>query len=136
MGVILDSSVLIDFDRRSLDVEQMLEALKLPEAEIVAISAVTLMEFATGVALADSDVRRARRKQFLEDLQWQLPVLPFDSDLAVRTGELNGDLRKGGITVGSIDLMIGVTALVVGYSVVTRNVRHFRIIPGLDVVEV
>ncbi len=135
MGVILDSSVLIDFDRRTFDVGEMLGALQLPEAEVVAISAITLMEFATGVALADTDARRAKRGLFLEDLGSQLPVLSFDSNIAARTGELNGELRSRGITVGSLDLMIGMTALVVGYSVVTRNVRHFRLIPGLDVVE-
>ena len=137
MGVILDSSILIDFDRRSFDVGEMLEALRVPRAEAITISAITLMKFANGVALADSQARVAHRTQFLEDLRATLPILPFGSDLAVRTGLLNGDLRKRGITVGSLDLMmIGVTAVVAGFSVVTRNVRHFRLIPGLKVVEV
>jgi predicted nucleic acid-binding protein len=32
------------------------------------------------------------------------------------------------------DLLIGVTALELGYSVATRNLRHFKMIPGLSVV--
>ncbi len=32
------------------------------------------------------------------------------------------------------DLQIGVTALDLGYSVVTKNVRHFRMIPDLNVI--
>ena len=31
------------------------------------------------------------------------------------------------------DLLIGATALELGYSAVTHNVRHFRMIPALEV---
>jgi len=33
------------------------------------------------------------------------------------------------------DLLIGVTALELGYSVTTGNLRHFQMIPGLSVVQ-
>jgi predicted nucleic acid-binding protein len=33
------------------------------------------------------------------------------------------------------DLLIGVTAFEFGYSVATRNVRHFRMIPRLSVMQ-
>src|SRR6266403_1848055 len=33
------------------------------------------------------------------------------------------------------DLLIGTTALHLGYSVATLNVRHFRLIPGLSVIQ-
>jgi predicted nucleic acid-binding protein len=33
-----------------------------------------------------------------------------------------------------MDLLIGATALEIGYSVVTANVRHFRLIPGLKII--
>ncbi|MGD0796083.1 MAG: hypothetical protein ABR910_00035 [Acidobacteriaceae bacterium] len=32
------------------------------------------------------------------------------------------------------DLLIGATALSLGFSVMTENVRHFKLIPGLDVI--
>jgi predicted nucleic acid-binding protein len=31
------------------------------------------------------------------------------------------------------DLIIGASALELGYAIATHNVRHFRLIPGLDV---
>ena len=40
---------------------------------------------------------------------------------------------KGNI-IPFIDLLIGATALHLGYSLKTTNVRHFRLIPGLDVI--
>jgi predicted nucleic acid-binding protein len=33
------------------------------------------------------------------------------------------------------DLLIGATALHFGYSVGTRNLRHFRMIPGLGILQ-
>jgi predicted nucleic acid-binding protein len=32
------------------------------------------------------------------------------------------------------DLLIGVTALDLGYSVATANLRHFQMIPGLKII--
>lgn len=32
-----------------------------------------------------------------------------------------------------LDLLIGVTALELGYGVATHNVRHFHMVPGLSV---
>jgi predicted nucleic acid-binding protein len=37
------------------------------------------------------------------------------------------------MTIPFADLLIGVTALELGFSVLTVNLRHFRLIPGLKV---
>lgn len=136
MGLIVDTSILIDSDRSGLNVAEMLERLPAGRAEPIAVSAITLMEFASGIAMASTQERRQRRVRFADDLRSQMPVISFGSDLAIRTGLLNSELRAQGMTVGILDLMIGTTALASGYSVVTRNVRHFRMIRGLNVIEV
>jgi len=33
-----------------------------------------------------------------------------------------------------VDLMIGATAIFAGFSILTFNLRHFRMIPGLHVI--
>ena len=38
---------------------------------------------------------------------------------------------KGGLVIPFADLLIGGTALYFGYGPVTRNERHFRMIPNL-----
>jgi len=48
---------------------------------------------------------------------------------------LNGRLKAKGVTLGLADLLIGVTALHHGHGVLTSNIRHFRAVPGLEVVE-
>jgi predicted nucleic acid-binding protein len=42
-------------------------------------------------------------------------------------------LQSRGIRVALADLLIGSTALELGYAVATHNVRHFGMIPNLTV---
>ncbi|MGO9275645.1 MAG: type II toxin-antitoxin system VapC family toxin [Terriglobia bacterium] len=50
-------------------------------------------------------------------------------------GKIGGQQAAKGVRIPFEDLVIGATALDLGYSVVTRNVRHFRLIPDLPVVQ-
>jgi tRNA(fMet)-specific endonuclease VapC len=47
--------------------------------------------------------------------------------------ELWSDLSRKGIQVGAHDLIIGSTALSLGFSVATYNLRHFKRIKGLKI---
>jgi tRNA(fMet)-specific endonuclease VapC len=42
-------------------------------------------------------------------------------------------LSKKGIQIGAHDLIIGATALSLGFSVATYNLRHFKRIEGLKI---
>ena len=53
--------------------------------------------------------------------------------MAVLAAKIDADTKKVGIAIATADLLIGVTALHYGYGIGTRNVRHFRMIPGLNV---
>ncbi len=48
-------------------------------------------------------------------------------------GKIEGEQAAQGISIAFEDLLIGSTALHLGYSVATLNARHFRLIPGLSV---
>jgi len=50
-------------------------------------------------------------------------------------GKIEGQEEAKGVRISFEDLLIGATALHLGYSVITHNVRHFRLIPGLSVVQ-
>lgn len=50
---------------------------------------------------------------------------PTSSKVALRAEKLDGLLRLRGICVALGDLLIGATALELGYAVGTHNVRHF-----------
>jgi len=134
MGVILDSSVLVAAERQGSNARQALTAVssRLGEAEI-ALSVITLLELAHGAARADTPERRAKRQQFIEELLTALPIHPVTAAIALRTGQIDGENQARGVRLPLADLLIGVTALELGYSVATRNARHFRLIPALAV---
>ena len=102
--------------------------------EDLAMSVVTLLELAHGLARADSESRRAKRQRFLDDLLVGMPVQTVTVPIAFRAGQLHGYLQAVGKGIPLADLLIGATALELGYSVLTANRRHLDQIPGLAVV--
>jgi predicted nucleic acid-binding protein len=136
MGLILDSSVLISAERRGKNAREILTSIaeKIGETE-VGISVVTLVELAHGAARADTTERRRNRQNFIAELLNVMPIHPVTASLALRTGQLDGENQAQGIRIPLSDLLIGVTALELGFSVGTANLRHFRQVPGLSVVQ-
>lgn len=136
MGLILDSSVLVAAERQGQNARQMLAAVarKIGETEI-ALSVVTLMELAHGAARADTPVLKAKRLQFIQELGTAMPIHPVTVSVALRAGQIDGENQARGTRLPLSDLLIGVTALELGYSIATANVRHFQMIPGLTVVQ-
>jgi predicted nucleic acid-binding protein len=110
----------------------MLEAISLQNKDPeIAISVVTVLELAHGITRADTPQRRAARQQFLDDLLAGMPVHPVTVPIALRAGKIDGQLQAGGKRVALADLLIGATALELGYSVATANIRDFAILPSL-----
>ena len=66
-----------------------------------------------------------------ELLSQEVSVLDFDRDCANEFGRVRIKLRRVGIEVPSVDLMIGSVALVYDLTLVTHNAADFRNIPGL-----
>jgi tRNA(fMet)-specific endonuclease VapC len=136
MGLILDSSVLIAAERQGKNARQVLTAIakEIGETE-VGISVVTLIELAHGAARADTPERKLKREKFIEELMIAMPVYPITASMALRAGQLDGQNQARGVRVPLPDLLVGVTALELGYSVGTSNLRHFRQVTGLSVIQ-
>lgn len=136
MGLILDSSVLITAERQGWNARQMLTAIARAAGNVdIAISVVTLIELAHGAARADTAARQAKRQQFIQELLRALPIHPVTVTIALRVGRVDGENQAKGLRLPLADLLIGVTALELGYSVATGNLRHFQLIPGLSVTQ-
>jgi len=135
MGLILDSSVLIQAERQGRNPKQILiDIARIAGDTEVAISVVTLIELGHGAARADTPTRRTRRADFIEELLEALPVYPITVAIALRSGQIDGASQAKGIRLPITDLLIGVTALELEYDVATADVRHFGLIPGLQIV--
>jgi predicted nucleic acid-binding protein len=134
VGLILDSSVVIAAERVDQTAYQMLERIGLEASDPeIAISVITVLELAHGVIRADTAHRRASRQRFLDDLLAGMPVHPVTIQVALRAGQIDGELQAAGTRVPLADLLIGATALEQGYSVMTSSKRHFALIPNLIV---
>jgi len=136
MGLILDSSLLVAAERQGKNARQMLAAIAREVGETeVAISVVTLIELAHGAARARTPERKAKRQQFTQELVTALPIHSVTASVALRAGQIDGENQARGIRIPLSDLLIGVAALELGFSVATANVLHFRLVPGLSVVQ-
>ncbi|PYU44534.1 MAG: VapC toxin family PIN domain ribonuclease [Acidobacteria bacterium] len=96
---------------------------------------VGLTELVHGIYRAQTAEARSRRDSFIRELLNDVEVYPYTKETALLAGKIDGEQQSRGIIIPFGDLLIGATALEVGYSMVTANVRHFRLIPGLTVVQ-
>ncbi len=71
----------------------------------------------------------------MEETLIGLPVLDLTADDVETTGKVAGDLRACGRSIGDIDTLIAGQALARGWTVVTRNVRHFGRVEGLLLID-
>jgi len=130
MGIILDTSVLIETERREFEIDDFIQNR---EEEIFGLSVITVSELLHGVHRADSAIRRLKRSAYVEKVIELFPIYVFEISIARIYAELWSDLAKKGIQIGAHDLIIGSTALSLGFSVATCNIRHFERIDGLKI---
>jgi len=93
-----------------------------------------VLELSHGITRADTRERRERRQRFLDELLTGIPIQPVTVPIAL-AGEIDGQSQAKGVRIPLSDLLIGATALELNYSVGTTNVRHFQLIPGLNVIQ-
>lgn len=135
LGVVLDSSVVIEAERQRLDVARFLKLVteRIGERE-AALCSISVAELAHGIYRADTFERRQTRRAFLDDLKAAVMIYPITGETAEIVGRIQAESAQQGITIPFDDLLIGACALERGYAIVTRNQRHFRRITGLELV--
>ncbi len=135
MGLILDTSILIASERRGGSIEAILRRLRTEQGETdIALSAVSVVELTHGIYRARTEADRERRRAFAESAFQGLTVYPMTLEIAQRAGRIEGEEAAKGNVIAFEDLVIGATALHLGFDVATLNVKHFQRIPGLRVV--
>jgi predicted nucleic acid-binding protein len=135
LGLILDSSILIAAERRGETVKQMVDRLNvaLGDAES-ALSVISAIELTHGIYRARTVADRERRRLFCAEVFRDLIVHPVSLAIAQLAGQIEGEQAAKGISIAVEDLIIGATALHLGFDVATLNVKHFRVIPDLKTV--
>jgi predicted nucleic acid-binding protein len=134
VGLILDTSVIVTAERRGQSVPRILAQLRETWGETeIGLSVVTIVELTHGIQRTKLEAQRQRRTAFVEELTAAVTVHPVTTDIAQRAGTISGQEAARGVNLPFEDLLIGATALQLGFEVVTENVRHFQMIPGLVV---
>ncbi|MFD3705103.1 type II toxin-antitoxin system VapC family toxin [Nocardia sp. NPDC058658] len=142
MGTLIDTTVFIDLERAhtrggasTLDKIAQELGTQIGFDEDVAMSSVTASELLHGVHRAKPEFR-SRREAFVEMAIAAFPPQPFDPLAARIHAGVWADLTNRGEEIGAHDVLIAATAMSIGWQVATANTRHFKRIPGLDVLEV
>ena len=130
MAVLIDASILIEYERGRLDLERHLAQR---QQEEFFLSVVTASELLHGVHRAGQPEVRARRSAFVEALLERFPLLPIDLATARAHAQVWAELAAAGQMIGPNDLWLAATGLAHGLIMVTVNVREFARVPGLAV---
>ena len=92
------------------------------------------MELEHGWHRANTPEAALKRRRYLDEVFAVIPVEPFTREMGALAAKIDAGMKKSGLVIATADLLIGVTALHYGYAIGTRNVRHFQMIPGLNVI--
>lgn len=128
MKYLLDTCTVSDFVKGTPNVLARIKAIP---PNLIAVSALTRMEVAYGLAL-----NRQRAKKLGPVLQAffaAIATLPFDEADAQATAAIRAALKTRGRPIGAYDVLIAGTALARGLAVVTSNVGEFQRVSGLQV---
>ena len=103
-------------------------------ATLLYLSAITIAEIEPGIAKARRIGSQAKADRLAEWLETVIHlhsarILPLDLQVARTLGNLSDLARSTGATPDFADLAIAATAISRGYTLLTRNLRHFRDMP-------
>lgn len=126
--LILDSNTISYYFRGDPQVVPRLQALRPADLGVPAIVEYELRYGLLRLPAEAAAPRLAALAQLLRPMQ----PLPFDSECAIHAARLRVELEAAGTPIGPHDTLIAATALRHQATLVTRNVREFSRIPGLQ----
>ena len=125
---LLDTSVCLALINRS-DEQAAARLLEHPP-DSVRLCSVVKAELHFG---AQNSARLSENLQRIEIFCRAFESLPFDDESARHYGIVRAQLRREGRPIGGNDLMIAAIAIANSHVLVTRNVREFSRVAGLEV---
>ncbi len=121
MTALVDTSVLIDYLRGHPGAAATLERER-ASAPLHA-SEITRLEVLAGMRSVEEATR-----SLLSTLRWH----PVDSDVAEQAGVLGRQWLPSHHTIDGADLAIAATVIRTSSRLLTRNIKHFPMFPGLE----
>lgn len=130
MKYMLDTNTCIYLIRQKP--EKVLRHFRTHTVGDIGISVITLAELRFGV---EKSKQVQNNREALEEFILPLEIADFDERAAMTYGAVRAALEKAGTPVGSMDMLIGAHALGLDVTLVTNNIREFKQIKNLKVVD-
>ncbi|HZS00279.1 MAG TPA: type II toxin-antitoxin system VapC family toxin [Chloroflexota bacterium] len=127
MAYLIDTDWAIDALGGRERAARILERLGTQRPHVSLISVAEIYDVAFNSPNPDAHLARSRR--FLSAFQ----VLGLSDQIAERFAETRAFLRRRGLLIADLDLLIAATALHHDLTLLAFNVRHFERVPGLRV---
>jgi predicted nucleic acid-binding protein len=125
--ILLDTDVCVEILRGNRGILD-----KAGTEELLAVSFITAGELYYGAFWSQ---RRERNLDAVRDFLSKVEVIESDGRIMARFGALKAGLRHKGVPLPDADLLVAATALEQGGSLATGNLRHFRRISGLRLLD-
>lgn len=126
--LILDSNTISYYFRGDPQVVPRLQALRPSD---LGVPAIVEYELRYGLLRLPAEVA-APRLAALAALLRPMQALAFDSECAAHAARIRADLESVGTPIGPHDILIAATAVRYQATLVTRNVREFSRVQGLQ----
>ncbi len=120
---LLDTTIAVDHLRGHQAAVELLRGL-VEDDETIAASEIVRFELAAGVR----DDELPALEQFFSAISW----VAIGEDVARAAGELARKHRRAHSGIDDADYLIAATALLLEADLLTTNVRHFPMLPGLQ----
>lgn len=88
-------------------------------------------EFTRGLKAVNATAQLARFEQFCQAHH----ILSFSHQSSILAADIWADLKRRGLLMGEVDILIASIALTEGLAVAIHNVAHFNRIAGLQVID-
>ena len=125
---LIDTDIIIYFLKNN---KRVIRNFKLYSNEPKAVSIITIGELLYGAYKSKQKIKNLGKIHRIAEI---FPVIEISMTIIDTFAHLKSNLSAEGIVVDEFDLLIGATALSMNYSVITNNEKHFKKIPGLDVI--
>ncbi len=125
MGILIDTSVIIDYLRRKDITNSWFYKLSL-KTEPLSISIITHAELYSGRSVYKSP----KNKKLLDDIISKLDVISLDLSISALAGRI-----KSKLNISLLDCLIGATAIKSDLRLATLNTKHFVGMKGLALVK-
>jgi tRNA(fMet)-specific endonuclease VapC len=127
--LILDTNILVAYERGTIDRSAL-------DEDELAVAAISIAEYRTGIELADTPERAAERARALATISSVIDVLDYTQITAAHHARLLAHVRKSGTPRGAHDLIIAAHAAESGRLVLTRHAKaRFGNLPGITAIE-